>query len=163
MFRTALVAIARNMTGDLTAPTFYAHGTAAEVAAKWASRLGQATQEMQAGVQRVSTSPGAAAAAKKQKWVARMTDTATQDKWARNVGAVSLQEWQQRMVDVGISRVSSGAQAAIPKVENTFTSLLQHIDAGVSRVRSMPDLTPTDREQRAIAMMRWNAQYKKPV
>jgi molecular chaperone GrpE (heat shock protein) len=139
-----------------------AHGTASEVKDKWLRNISAATQEMQAGVARLTVSPGQSAAAKKQKWINALMDTNTQDKWARNVQSVSLQQWQQAMNDYGINRVSQGAQAKSAKFEQAMTSLLPFIDRLRATVRAMPDNTPADREQRALAMIRGMRAYQRP-
>ena len=140
-----------------------AHGTAADVTAKWLSRLQQAQTEMQAGVARVTVAPGQAAAQKRQKWINALSDPTVQDKWARNVASVSLGAWQQAMNEYGISRVAQGAQAKQQKYENIMSSLLTYIDQGVNQVRQMDDSNYAAREQRAIAMMRWMRNYKRPA
>jgi hypothetical protein len=139
-----------------------AHGSATEVKDKWLARLGQAQQEMQAGVARVTVSPGQSAVAKKQKWINSMADPITQDKWARNTGSVSLESWRASMVDYGIARVQQGAQAKAGKFEKAMDSLLPYIDQGRNLVRQMPDDNYAAREQRALAMMRHMRAYKRP-
>lgn len=139
-----------------------AHGTAQDVTAKWLRNIQSAQQEMQAGVARVTVSPGQAAAAKRQKWINALSDPATQDKWARNVSSVSLGQWQQAMNEYGIARVAQGAQAKQAKFERAMGSLLTYIDQGVSQVRQMDDSNYAAREQRALAMMRWMRNYKRP-
>jgi hypothetical protein len=139
-----------------------AHGSAQEVAAKWLSRIQQAQPEMQAGVARVSTAPGQAAANKRQKWVNALMDPATQDKWARNVASVSLGQWQSAMNDYGIARAAQGASAKLAKTEQAFASLLTYIDSVRSQVQAMPDDTVAGREQRALANMRLMAKYQRP-
>lgn len=141
----------------------FAHGTPADVADKWQRNLGNAQQEMQAGVQRVTQAPGQAAAAKQQKWVAALMDPATQDKWARNVRSVSLGQWQESMLSLGIARAAQGATQKKGKFETAMASLLPFIDNVRSQVRAMPDNTPQDREQRALAMMRGMRNYKRPA
>lgn len=140
----------------------FAHGSASEVADKWQRNLGNAQQEMQSGVQRVTVAPGTAAAAKKQKWIMALQDSATQDKWERNVRSVSLASWQESMTTLGIQRAAAGATAKKSKMENAMNSLLPFIDSVRNTVRSMPDNTPQDREQRALAMMRGMRGYKRP-
>lgn len=139
-----------------------AHGTSAEVTAKWLRNIQAAQPEMQAGVDRLTVSPGQSAAAKKQKWINALMDTATQDKWSRNVQSVSLQQWQQAMKDYGINRVAQGAQAKSGKMQTAMDSLLPFIDRVRAQVRAMPDNTPADREQRALAMMRGMRGYQRP-
>lgn len=136
-----------------------AHGTAQEVADKWATNLGNAQTSMTNGVNRVTTAPGQAAAAKRMKWIAAIQNPATQDKWARKVSAVSLQSWKDSMTNIGIPRAAQGAAAKKPKFVAAMTTLLPYIDQVTAQVRAMPDTTPTDREQRAIAMMRGMRNY----
>lgn len=139
-----------------------AHGSASDVKDKWLRNIQAAQPEMQAGVARLTVAPGQAAAAKRQKWINSLQDQATQDKWARNVASVSLQQWQQAMNDYGINRVSQGAQAKAAKFESAMNSLLPFIDRVRAQVRAMPDNTPADREQRALAMMRGMRGYQRP-
>lgn len=139
-----------------------AHGTPAEVSQKWLTNLSNATAEMTAGVARVTVAPGQSAAAKKQKWVNALMDTNTQDKWARNVSSVTLQQWQAAMNNYGINRVSQGAQAKQAKFQAAVSSLLPFIDQLAATVRAMPDNTPADREQRMLAMVRGMRTYQRP-
>ena len=140
--------------------TAFAHGSAQEVADKWATNLGNAQQSMTAGVQRVTESPGQAAVAKQQKWVRAMQSAEVQAKWARKTGAVSLQSWKDSMTNIGIQRAAQGATQKKQKMVNAMTTLLPFIDQVAASVRAMPDNTPADREQRALAMMRGMRQYQ---
>lgn len=139
-----------------------AHGSSSDVTKKWLTNIQNATTEMQAGVARLTVAPGQAAAAKQQKWINALMDQATQAKWARNVASVSLQSWQTAMNDYGINRVSQGAQAKQAKFQTAMDSLLPFIDRVQASVKAMPDNTPADREQRALAMMRGMRAYQRP-
>ena len=138
----------------------HAHGSAAEVAQKWATNLGNAQTSMQNGVNRVTTAPGQAAVDKQQKWITAMQSTEVQAKWARKTGAVTLQQWKDSMLNLGIQRAASGATAKMSKMQAAMTTLLPYIDQVAASVRAMPDNTPADREQRALAMMRGMRNYQ---
>lgn len=97
-----------------------------EVAAQWAQRLGASTDKIKAGVSRVSTAPGQAAA--RQKDVYAQNVQAAKDKWASRVASVSLSEWQQATIDKGTARIAAGAQAAQPKMAQVMQQLLPHIE-----------------------------------
>ncbi|MGB9740126.1 hypothetical protein [Chloroflexus sp.] len=125
--------------------------TSAEFAEKWARRISGAVSDVQAGVARVSESPGSAAARQAKKWVSKITDPKTQQKWARNVGSISLEEWKAQMINVGAGRIPSGAEAARGKVEAFATQLLQHQESGLSKIKSMPDVTIEDSKARMMA------------
>lgn len=123
----------------------------------WANRLSGATQEIQAGVQRVTEAPGAKAASQVDVWLARIQ--ASRAKWVRNVSAVTLPQWQNAMINKGIPRISGGAQAAIPKMTQFFQQWLPYVEQGASTVRAMPKATLQDGINRAVAMIQYNAQF----
>lgn len=82
----------------------------ATLAQMWAQNLAGATTRMQAGASAVTTSPGQAAAAQQQVWLANVTAAA--NLWAQKVSQVTTQQWQQAYINKGIPRVATGAQAA---------------------------------------------------
>ncbi len=125
--------------------------TAAQFAEKWNRRLKSATTDIARGVDQVSESPGAKAAAARDKWVAKMTSAETHEKWARNVGSVSLEEWKQAMKEVGINRISGGADRAIPKVADFAAQLLAYQDSVLPKIHSMPAITTEDSRARMNA------------
>lgn len=126
---------------------------------KWVTNIGQATERITSGVQAVQTAPGQAAAAAHQKWLTRVQESA--DKWRKRVGSVSLQDWQQSMISVGIPRIAQGAQAKQGKMEAFMNDFLPYLAQGVSRVEGMPSVTLEDNINRAVAMIRHNAQFKR--
>lgn len=132
---------------------------AAATAQKWQQRLSAATTEIAAGVDAVTTAPGAAAAAQRAKWLAKVT--ASQDKWARNVARVSLDDWKTAMKTTGVQRVAQGAQAKQGKVESFLAEFLPYVAQGASQVRRMPGTTVEDGIARAAAMIRHNAAFKR--
>lgn len=129
------------------------------VAQKWAQNLGSATQHIQAGVDAVTVAPGQKAAAQKQLWLSQLQANA--DKWATNVSRVSLTDWQQAMRDKGIARISTGAQAAIPKMTSFLTQFLPHVENVAQTVRAMPKGGMANAEARVLAQMRGNAQFRR--
>ena len=135
--------------------------TPTDATSKWVSRLSGATQEIPAGVNRVTKSPGQSAAEKFNKWVAAMTNPATQQKWKNNVGAVSLSEWQQAMTNIGIPRIASGAQAKQGKYQAFAAQFFPFLDAGIAQIERMDDTTFEARLQRATAMMTYTHGFKR--
>lgn len=124
---------------------------------KWKTRLSASTQDVTNGVNAVTVAPGQLAAAKQQKWLTGVNAAA--DKWKRNVSNVSLQQWQTMMTTVGIPRIASGAAAKQGKYTAFAAQFYPHLDAGVAKVKAMPDGDIEARIQRAVAMMRHNAQF----
>lgn len=126
-------------------------------AAKWARNLSAATQDITTGVQGVREAPGLAAARSKALWLQQVTASA--DKWARRVSAVSLDEWQRSMIEKGIPRIGQGAQSAIPKMTAFLADFLPYVQQGVDNLRNMPKGGVENGIARASAMIRHNAAY----
>lgn len=124
-------------------------------AQKWATNLAAAGPSIQAGIQAVQTAPGALAARQKNVWVANTT--ASVDKWARKVSAVSLSDWQQAAIQKGLPRIASGAQAAQPKMQQFLTAFLPYVERGVSALPPRGGLEQNI--ARSAAMIRHNAQF----
>lgn len=134
--------------------------TGADFAEKWARRLSGATEDIRKGVETVAESPGAKAAAKKNKWVARMTDAATHDKWAKNISAVTVDEWRQKTLQVGLGRISAGVTAAQNKMAKFGEQLIAYQNANLPRIQSMPDLTLGDSKARMDAWFDIMSKFK---
>lgn len=133
--------------------------TPEQAVAKWLTNIGAATDRMTAGAQRVQKAPGAAAAAAADKWLQRVT--AAKAKFAANVGRVSLQDWQNSYINIGIPRVSQGAQAKQGKVLAFHNEFLPYLQRGVATIDNMPSTTLEDGIARATAMIRYNAKFKR--
>lgn len=132
----------------------------ATAAADWAIGLGQATEKITRGVQRVTVSPGSKAAAKADKWLQNVT--ASKDKFQRNVGRVQLGDWQTATVNA-VSRVAQGAQMKQGKFADRITPVFQHMASVLSGVDAMPDTTLDQRINKSAAFQRGMAAYKSPV
>jgi len=125
--------------------------TSNEFAERWSRRLSSVTDDIAKGVDRVTQAPGAAAAAKKDKWIAKMTDANVQARWAKNIGAYPLDQWKADMKNYGISRIPSGTEKAKSKMEQFASQLLAYQDASLSKIRSMRDVTREDMKARMTA------------
>lgn len=111
-------------------------GDPTTIATKWANRLGAAGDEIKQGVMAVQQAPGAKAAQAADLWVQQVT--ASKAKWARRVASVSLTDWQNAMVNVGIGRIQQGAQAKQAKVASFMAQLIPYITNGQAQIASMP-------------------------
>lgn len=133
--------------------------TSADATAKWLTNLSAASARMQSGAMSVQTAPGQAAAAAADKWLAKVT--AAKAKFASRVASVSLQDWQNAYINVGIPRVAQGAQAKQSKVTAFFDQFLPYLQAGLQTIDKMPSVTLEDGIARASAMIRYNAKFKR--
>jgi hypothetical protein len=132
--------------------------TPQEGQAKWVNRLSAATADISAGIGKVTTAPGQQAAASYQKY--QNNTTAAFPKWKNNVAAVSLSSWQQA-AQAGVQRVAQGAQAKQSKYGDFAQQFYPFLDNNVAKIKQMPNDTFEARVQRAVAMMRANAQFKR--
>lgn len=134
--------------------------TAAQLTEKWQRRLKGAIEDMRQGVDRVTEAPGAAAAAKADKWQAAISEQRTKEKWRRRVGAVTLEEWKTSMKEKGLSRIASGVDGATGKMERFAAQLIEHQNAGLLALEKLPDLTLEDSINRMAAWTRHMAAMK---
>jgi hypothetical protein len=125
--------------------------------AKWVNNLSNSTAAITAGVNAVTTAPGQLAAAKVQTWLARVQASA--QKWQTNTAAVSLGDWQQAMLQVGVPRIASGANAKQAKYAAFATKFYPYLASGVATVKAMPKVTLQDGINRAVAMITHNSKF----
>lgn len=135
--------------------------TTQDAVQKWLTNLGAATDRMTSGAQRVTKAPGQSAAAAADKWLARVT--ASKQKFATNVARVSLQDWQNSYINIGIPRVAQGAQAKQAKFAGFLDEFLPYLQRGVAQIDQMPNVTLQDGIARATAMIQYNAKFKRGV
>lgn len=118
-------------------------------AQNWVNNLSGSTNKIKAGVQAVTVSPGALAAKAAPLWAANTQ--AAQSKYQRNVGNVTVQQWQDATINKGLGRIASGAQAAQSKVLAFQTQFLPYVQKTVA---SAPARGTTEQNiQRAVAVM----------
>lgn len=128
---------------------------------KHARRLKGAVEDMRIGVESVTESPTAKAAAKQDKMLAKLTERVQDGTWANRLKAVSLDDWKEKMLTKGIGRVSQGIDAAAAKVEDFAAQLLPAIDKAKQQISSMPDLTLEDNINRMVSYTREMAKFRK--
>ena len=131
-----------------------------QVARKWSQRLASAVEDVRVGVQRVNVAPTRLAAQKADKWFSQIQRAYQEGKWQDALNAVDLEEWRQRMINVGLARIPSGAQAAENRMAEFFGQLLPYVEQVRSAIAQMPDTTIEQRIQRAVEFMRRMAQFR---
>ncbi len=131
--------------------------TASQIQAKWLANFQGATTAMQQGAQAVTQAPGAKAAAAAALWLQRLQ--ASQAKWAARVGAVTLSEWQQAYINLGIPRAQAGAQEKQAKYGTFIQSYMTFLNNQVPTIKAMPKGTLQAGIARAVAMITASAQW----
>lgn len=129
----------------------------ATIAARWSQGLAGAGAKITEGVASVTTAPGQMAA--RQKAVYAQNVAASVDKWAANVGKVTLGDWQSAMTNKGIARIATGASAAQDKFAGFITKLLPHIAAGKASLP--PRGTFEQNVQRSVAWIQHMHKFSK--
>lgn len=129
--------------------------TPQQIADKWVTNLTAAGPSITAGVNAVTVSPGAQAAAAADYWLQRVT--ASKQKFITNVGKVTAQQWKDAMLNVGVPRIASGASANKQKMVDFMTKWLPYMQAGVNSLPPRGDLAQNI--QRAVAMMNYAANF----
>lgn len=138
-----------------------ARKTASQVAQKWATNLANSTNQIQQGVNAVTTSPTALAAANPTGYLQGIQRAVSSGKWQANLQAVSLQDWKTAMVQKGIPHIQTGAAQSQQKVATKFTPLLDFIYNTRDSVNSSnPRGTLQQNIQRMNAFVQAMAGYK---
>lgn len=130
-----------------------------DVAAKWSRNLSAATQSISAGVLATTVNPAATAAARAPAYLAGVQNAVSSGKYARGLGRVTLQSWQDSMIKKGLPRIASGASTAVPKMEAFLGKWLPHQEALKSKLASMPRGDLQTNIQRAVTAITHNAGF----
>lgn len=105
---------------------------------KWGRRLNAAGQDIQNGVQRVTTAPGIAAAQSQALMLQKLTESINNGTWAKQVSAVSLPDWQSAMINKAIPRIPQGVTAAQKTKTARITALLTAVDNAAAQANALP-------------------------
>lgn len=137
-------------------------GTPEQAVQVQAERLKGSLERIRQGVNNVQTAPGVLAAQKQDKMLRNLTEAVTSGVWARNVAAVSLEDWKKSMLDKGVNRIATGIDAAKDKQIKFYTHLFAFQEGLQKKVAAMPDLTLEDNIGRMTAWVRGMSEYQKP-
>ncbi len=128
--------------------------TPEEYAEKWGRRLKQSTDDIRRGVERVSVAPGVKAAEQQELMLQKLIESVNDGTWAKQVKAVSLEDWKESFVKKGLGRIAAGVDAATPKQAEMAGRLLAAVDATVVEVNKTPRGTLEDNIQRMTTFAR---------
>jgi len=135
--------------------------TAQQFQEKHARRLKASTEDMRAGIDRVTDNPCEKAAARQDKMLTNLTNAVTSGKWANGLRRVTLEDWKRKARDVGVNRVAAGIDAAAAKVVAFAEVLLPHVDRGRDKIAGMPDVTIDDNINRMTTFIRHMAEMRR--
>lgn len=133
--------------------------SSSDVAAKWAKNLSSSTASITAGVNAVTVNPAATASSRAQAYAQGVQDAVNSGKYQRGLARVTLQSWQQSMINKGIPRIASGAQAAVPKMQAFMDKWLPYQQGLLAKLASTPRGDLSTNIQRAVTAMQYNAAF----
>ena len=133
--------------------------TAEEFTEKHARRLKGSIDDIRSGVQKVTESPTAKAAAKQDKMLQNLTAAVTSGKWSSRLKAVDLETWKSKVIDKGLNRIASGIDGAHDKVVAFASQLLPYEASLQDSIAKMPDLTLEDSVNRATTWIRGMSKF----
>ena len=133
--------------------------TSQQFADKLIRRQSASLEDMKLGIEQVTEAPSKKAVAKQAKMKANLIASIDNGKWAKNLSAVTLEEWKDKMLNVGLSRVQGGIEASRSKIEQFAAKFLPYLDTVRAKINSMPDTTLEERIARATAQMRETAKF----
>lgn len=131
-----------------------------QFADKLIRRQSGAVDDMRQGVEAVKEAPSKKAVAKQAKMKANLMQAIDSGKWARKLGAVTLEEWKEKMLNIGVARVQPGIEASRNKIERFAERFLPFLDTVKQKIDAMPDTTLEERIAKSAAQMREVAKFK---
>lgn len=137
--------------------------SADQFATNWTGAMGNSVQKVKDGINRVTDSPMAKAAANKDKWRDGVVRAYNEGRFEAGLGQVSLQDWKTNTMAKVSERLASGATAAKGKMTKFGAWLIPTVNQGLQQIADMPKLTLSDSKARAVAWIDFMASnaYKK--
>ena len=129
-------------------------------AQKWARQVAGAAEAYRDGVNGVTTSPGESAVQGKQRYLDGVNRAFNDGSYERGLRSFSLEEWKQNTITKGATRLASGAQAALPKVQRFQEFWLPQMEELKRRIAGMGKGSLQDSQMRAAAAIAFNAALK---
>jgi len=125
---------------------------------KWQRNMIASAESVKAGVNSVTESPTAKAAAQADRYVQGVQMAVANGKWQAGLNAVSLQQWKDSVI-AGIPAIAAGVTKAKPKMANFLGQFLPFVDNIAQQVRAMPKGGVENGIARASAMIRGLAAF----
>mgnify|MGYP003142662288 FL=1 len=113
-------------------------------AEKQARNLKNSLPDIRAGIERVSTAPGVAAAAAQTRMKDNLNRSIDDGRWAAKVRGVTLEEWKNAALNKGVDRIAAGIDQAHDKQVQMAGRLLAAVDSSAAKANAMPKGTIQD-------------------
>lgn len=133
------------------------------VASKWSQRTQAAAPEYVSGAQATDKDPTQLAIQAAPRWFAKVQEAYNGGKFQQGLARSGKQGWLAGITGKGAQNFANGVANAESKVSQAFSSLLPFEANLQAQVQQMPNVTDTDKENRALAWMRGMRNYQKPA
>ena len=130
-------------------------------AEKWRRRLQGATQDIAAGIQRVTENPAQKAIAQQALLVQKFNQSVQDGKWANSLNRVTLNDWKQAAINKGVPRIAQGAADGESKYQSFAAQFYPYVEGVQQEIAGMPKGTLEDSIQRATTAIRRMAEFKR--
>jgi len=127
--------------------------TPEQYAEKQARNLKNSLPDIRAGIERVSTAPGVAAAAAQTRMKDNLNRSIDDGRWAAKVRGVTLEEWKNAALNKGVDRIAAGIDQAHDKQVQMAGRLLAAVDSSAAKSNAMPKGTIQDSIARMTAFV----------
>ena len=141
--------------------------TVEQFVTKHATNLKASVPYIRTGVERLTVSPTETAIAHAADYVAGVEEAVRDGRWQAGLRRVSLQDWRDKMINIGLPRIAGGIDANRAKMTSFATALLAQEANLMTTIERMPSLTLEDSIARATAWIRgmagWSWIGQRPV
>lgn len=134
---------------------------ATEYASKWKANLDNSVTRIKTQVAKVTVAPTLEAIKKKDKMKANLIKAVDSGKWERGLRSVSLEDWKNSMINVGVDRIPTGTANAEPKMKAFGEKLLAFEGSLQAKIKAMPDLTLEQNIQRMVTFVKGMSEFQK--
>lgn len=138
-----------------------ATGNAQKAIQKWKARTQSAVQDYKDGVNSVTESPTQKAAQAVDKYALGCQRAVTDGTFVDGCNSVSTQEWKDAATGKGAQNFQTGVSKLSARAEAEMNNVIQFAKQLGQQVRSMPNVTEADAEQRMLANVRGMREYRK--
>jgi len=130
-------------------------------AEKWRRRLQGATQDIAAGIQRVTENPAQKAIAKQSLLRDRFNASIDSGKWAKGLNRVTLNDWKQAAINKGVPRIAQGAADGESKYQAFAAQFYPYVESVQQEIDAMPKGSLEDSIARSTAAIRAMAKFQR--
>lgn len=131
------------------------------VAKKWGRNAGNAVTDYEEGVNAVTESPTAKAAGQLNKAKQNYIKAIDSGKTERALKRVSLEDWKNKTLTLGVERYPGGINGAVDKMASFMTQLLSFQETIKVKLDKMASLTPSDMDARMLFQIKEMRKFKR--